>query len=114
MLVYGWQEWIHDPLVLLRVWEGGMSFHGGLVGVLVGMWWWSRRHRIATWDTIDFVAPIVPPGLGFGRLGNYIGGELWGKTTDVPWAVVFPERPARAVRGAVARAPAGAAPGRRA
>ena len=90
MLVYGWQEWIHDPLALLRVWEGGMSFHGGLVGVLIGMWWWSRRNRIATWDTIDFVAPIVPPGLGFGRLGNYIGGELWGKTTDVPWAVVFP------------------------
>jgi phosphatidylglycerol:prolipoprotein diacylglycerol transferase len=90
MLVYGWQDWIHDPLALLRVWEGGMSFHGGLVGVLVGMWWWSRRHRIATWDTIDFVAPMFPPGLGFGRLGNYIGGELWGKATDVPWAVVFP------------------------
>ncbi len=90
MLVYGWQEWIHDPLALLRVWEGGMSFHGGLLGVVIGVWWWSRRNGIATWDTIDFIAPLVPQGLGFGRLGNFIGGELWGKTTDVPWAVIFP------------------------
>jgi phosphatidylglycerol:prolipoprotein diacylglycerol transferase len=91
MLVYGWREWIQDPLALLRVWEGGMSFHGGLCGVLVAIAWWSRRHHVAFWDTGDFIAPLVPPGLGFGRLGNFIGGELWGKHTDLPWGVIFPK-----------------------
>ena len=76
--------------MLLRIWEGGMSFHGGLLGVVAAAWWWSRRHRLHLFDTIDFVAPLVPPGLGFGRLGNYIGGELWGKYTEAGWGVVFP------------------------
>ena len=89
MLVYGWKQWLDDPLVLLRVWEGGMSFHGGLVGVLIAIWWWARSNKLASWDVVDFVAPLVPPGLAFGRLGNYVGGELWGKVTDVPWAVIF-------------------------
>jgi phosphatidylglycerol:prolipoprotein diacylglycerol transferase len=55
------------------------------------MWWWSRRQSVAFWDTSDFIAPLVPPGLGFGRLGNFIGGELWGKHTDQPWGVIFPK-----------------------
>lgn len=90
MLVYGADQWTRDPLALLRVWEGGMSFHGGLVGVLVAGWWWARRNRVAFWDAVDFVAPLVPPGLGFGRLGNFIGGELYGKPTGADWGVVFP------------------------
>jgi len=91
MLFYVSLDWVlHDPLALFRVWEGGMSFHGGLLGVLVAGWWWSRRNRIHFFDTVDFVAPLVPIGLGLGRLGNFIGGELWGRHTDVPWGVIFP------------------------
>ena len=93
MLFYyaGGIGWIwHDPLALFRVWDGGMSFHGGLLGVVLTGWWWSRRHRLHPFDTIDFVAPMVPLGLGLGRLGNFINGELWGKPGDVPWAMIFP------------------------
>jgi len=90
MLFYGTAELIANPLSIIRVWEGGMSFHGGLLGVLVAGWWWSRRHRIHFFDTIDFVAPLVPIGLGLGRLGNFIGGELWGRHTDLPWGMIFP------------------------
>ena len=91
MLFYISPSWMwRDPLALFRVWEGGMSFHGGLLGVLVAGWWWSRRNHIHFFDTIDFVAPLVPIGLGLGRLGNFIGGELWGRHTDAPWGVIFP------------------------
>ena len=90
VLFYGFPAFLDDPLMLLRIWEGGMSFHGGLLGVLVAMWWWSRRQRLHFFDTVDFVAPLVPAGLGLGRLGNWIGGELWGKATDGSWGVVFP------------------------
>jgi phosphatidylglycerol:prolipoprotein diacylglycerol transferase len=90
MLIYGWEQWIADPVALLRVWEGGMSFHGGLIGVLIAVWLWARANKLVFWDVVDFMAPLVPPGLAFGRIGNYIGGELWGRTTDLPWAVIFP------------------------
>jgi phosphatidylglycerol:prolipoprotein diacylglycerol transferase len=91
MLVYGRAELAADPLSLLRVWEGGMSFHGGLVGVMAALAFWSWRHQRHAFDTIDFIAPLVPAGLGFGRLGNWIGGELWGRHTDAPWGVIFPK-----------------------
>ena len=91
MLVYGRDELAADPLSLFRVWEGGMSFHGGLVGVMVALAWWSRRHQRHAFDTIDFIAPLVPLGLGFGRIGNWIGGELWGRPTDASWGVIFPK-----------------------
>jgi phosphatidylglycerol:prolipoprotein diacylglycerol transferase len=91
MLFYTSPEWmLHDPLALFRVWQGGMSFHGGLLGVLAAGWLWSRRNHVHFFDTIDFVAPLVPIGLGLGRLGNFIGGELWGRHTDLPWGVIFP------------------------
>ena len=91
MLSYVSPSWIvHDPLAIFRVWDGGMSFHGGLLGVLLAIWLWSRRHRLHFFDTVDFVAPLVPIGLGLGRLGNFINGELWGKLTDAPWGVIFP------------------------
>ena|SRR5580765_7708606 len=91
MLSYVSLGWIvHDPLAIFRVWDGGMSFHGGLIGVLLAGWLWSRRNKVHFFDTIDFVAPLVPIGLGLGRLGNFINGELWGKITDAPWGVIFP------------------------
>ena len=94
MLFYytGGIGWIwHQPLALFKVWDGGMSFHGGLLGVLVAGWWWSRRHVLHVFDTIDFVAPMVPIGLGLGRLGNFINGELWGKPTTLPWGMLYPQ-----------------------
>ncbi len=91
MVVYGRAELAADPLSLFRVWEGGMSFHGGLVGVMAALAFWSWRHQRHAFDTIDFIAPLVPFGLGFGRIGNWIGGELWGRHTDVSWGVIFPK-----------------------
>jgi phosphatidylglycerol:prolipoprotein diacylglycerol transferase len=67
-----------------------MSFHGGLLGVMVGIAFWCRRRGIHFMDAMDFIAPLVPPGLGFGRIGNWIGGELWGKPTGGDWGVIFP------------------------
>ena len=90
VLFYSFGEWLQNPLMLFRIWEGGMSFHGGLLGVMAGIWLWSRRQRVHFMDSMDFVAPLVPLGLGFGRLGNYIGGELWGRQTGGDWGVVFP------------------------
>ena len=90
ILFYDLLAYIDQPLQALKIWQGGMSFHGGLLGVLLAAWWWSRKHRLHFFDTVDFVAPLVPPGLGFGRLGNYINGELWGKPTGGDWGVVFP------------------------
>ncbi len=82
-----------DPLLLLRVWEGGMSFHGGLLGVMFAMWWYGRKVGSGFWRLADFVAPLVPLGLGAGRIGNFINGELWGKPTDVAWGMVFRTAP---------------------
>jgi len=90
VLFYSFPDFLSNPLMLFKVWEGGMSFHGGLLGVMAAMWWWSRKQRLHFFDTMDFVAPLVPQGLGFGRLGNYIGGELWGKPTGGDFGVVFP------------------------
>jgi prolipoprotein diacylglyceryl transferase len=93
MLFYADIDWIWTaPQTLFKVWDGGMSFHGGLLGVLAAGWWWSRRQRLHFFDTVDFVAPLVPIGLGLGRLGNFINGELWGKPSDVSWAMIFPMR----------------------
>jgi phosphatidylglycerol:prolipoprotein diacylglycerol transferase len=90
VLFYAWPEFTADPLFLLRINEGGMSFHGGLLGVMAAVALWSRQNRRHVFDTLDFLAPLVPPGLLFGRLGNYIGGELWGRYTGKDWGVVFP------------------------
>ena len=79
------------PLESLSVWQGGMSFHGGLLGVLVALWLFARTRRKRWLDVTDFVAPLVPLGLAAGRLGNFINGELWGRVTNGPWAMVFPQ-----------------------
>lgn len=87
---YHFSDFLKDPLMLVRVWEGGMSFHGGLLGVLVAVGWYARKTGRAVFAMYDFVAPVVPIGLGLGRLGNFIGGELWGRHTDLPWGMIFP------------------------
>lgn len=90
MLFYDLPNLIHHPLSLLQIWQGGMSFHGGLLGVLLALWLFGRRHQLAFLALTDFIAPVVPIGLGLGRLGNFINGELWGRVSDVPWSMVFP------------------------
>jgi len=90
ILFYDLSTYIAHPLQMLKVWEGGMSFHGGLLGVVAATWLWSRKRGLHLMDTLEFVAPLVPPGLGFGRIGNFINGELWGKPTHADWGVVFP------------------------
>jgi len=86
MLFYQTATIAQDPLALLRIWEGGMSFHGGLLGVILGGWLFGRRVGKSFFQVTDFVAPIAPLGLFCGRMGNFINGELWGKSSDVPWA----------------------------
>lgn len=90
MLFYQTAQLIADPLSLFYVWEGGMAFHGGLLGVIGVTWWFARKHQIQPLALGDALAPLIPIGLGLGRLGNFIGGELWGRVSDVPWAMVFP------------------------
>jgi len=84
-IVYGWDEIGKDVFYIFKIWEGGMSFHGGLVGVLTAMWLYGRIIGRTMWQVTDFVAPLCPLGLGFGRIGNFINNELWGKPTDMPW-----------------------------
>lgn len=79
-----------NPLNLFKVWQGGMSFHGGLIGVCVALYLFSRKYQKTFFEVADFIAPMVPIGLAAGRIGNFINGELWGKVTTLPWGMVFP------------------------
>lgn len=90
MLFYQPNRLLEDPLSLVYVWEGGMAFHGGLLGVVTLTWLYARKVGVKPLALGDALAPMIPIGLGLGRIGNFIGGELWGRTTDVPWAMVFP------------------------
>ena len=92
LFFYGYERVLQDPTYIFRVWEGGMSFHGGLLGVIAAMWWFARSRGVPFFQVADFVAPLVPPGLFAGRIGNFINGNLWGAPSDLPWAVVFPGR----------------------
>ncbi len=91
VLFYKPAYYLQHPLEVFAVWQGGMAFHGGLVGVLVACAWFARRRGLPFLVLMDFVAPLVPIGLATGRLGNFINGELWGRATDLPWAMVFPQ-----------------------
>jgi phosphatidylglycerol:prolipoprotein diacylglycerol transferase len=90
MIFYAGTDWLAHPLSIVEVWQGGMSFHGGLLGVLVMMAYYAHKSDKHFADITDLIAPVVPIGLGLGRLGNFINGELWGKITEVPWGMVFP------------------------
>jgi phosphatidylglycerol---prolipoprotein diacylglyceryl transferase len=90
MLFYDFDSLLANPLRLFAIWQGGMSFHGGLIGVIVAMWLFARKVHRPFFAVTDFIAPWCAPGLGFGRIGNFINGELWGAETspDAPWAVI--------------------------
>jgi len=89
VLFYKPGYYVSHPLEILAVWQGGMAFHGGFLGVLLAMVYIARKHRIHWLAIMDFIAPLVPPALAAGRIGNFINGELWGRTTDVAWGMVF-------------------------
>jgi phosphatidylglycerol:prolipoprotein diacylglycerol transferase len=89
VLFYKPDYYLQHPEEIIAVWQGGMAFHGGFLGVLLAAWWVARKHRLAWLEVTDFVAPLVPLALAAGRLGNFINGELWGRVTDVPWGMVF-------------------------
>lgn len=90
VLFYQFDYFLSHPLYLFYITDGGMSFHGGLLGVVFALWWFAKRKQKSWLAVGDFVAPLFPIGLFFGRIGNFINAELWGKVTDVPWGVVFP------------------------
>ncbi|MBV6289917.1 prolipoprotein diacylglyceryl transferase [Pseudomonas aegrilactucae] len=90
VLFYDLSAYLANPGLILEVWKGGMSFHGGFIGVMLAALWFGKRNNKSFFELMDFVAPVVPIGLGAGRIGNFINAELWGKAADVPWAMVFP------------------------
>ena len=90
-LFYNFDLFLADPTYLFKIWTGGMSFHGGLIGVITAMIWFAHKTKRHFFTVADFVAPLIPFGLGVGRIGNFMNGELWGRVTDVPWAIIFPE-----------------------
>jgi len=89
-LIYKPGHYLSHPLEILHIWEGGMSFHGGLIGVIAALLWYARQRQQHFMDLADFIAPMIPLGLAAGRWGNFINGELWGRPTDLPWGMVFP------------------------
>ena len=92
-LIYGWQHVLADPLYIVKLWEGGMASHGGIIGLAAGAWWYARSRAISWAVLTDLVAATAPMGVALGRAANFINGELWGKPGTVPWAVIFPDAP---------------------
>lgn len=90
ILFYNLPATLSDPLSAFKVWHGGMSFHGGLIGVILAVLYFCRKNRMTFFEVGDIIAPVIPLTLGVGRFGNFINAELWGRVTDVPWAMVFP------------------------
>jgi phosphatidylglycerol:prolipoprotein diacylglycerol transferase len=102
ILFYGFEQVLADPLTIVRVWEGGMSFHGGLIGVIVAVLIFSRQRRRNVADVLDFLAPLPGIGIFAGRVGNFINGELWGKPTTAPWGFIVDPAPLYPVQAAEA------------
>jgi len=98
ILFYSFDQFLANPLSIFAIWEGGLSFHGGLLGVLVSCYWLSKKWKMSFFWLMDRVAPYVPPGLGFVRLGNFLNSELLGRPTEVSWGVIFPSDPLGLVR----------------
>jgi len=92
LLFYNWPIFISNPLSFFNFQNGGMSFHGGFLGVLLAMAIFNKKHKFSFFQTTDFIAPLVPLGLGFGRIGNYINGELWGRVTESSWGILAPDQ----------------------
>jgi len=90
VLFYNLPYYLDHPIDIFKINQGGMSFHGGLIGVLLAMVWIARKTNSNFFQVTDFIAPVVPIGLGCGRIGNFINGELWGAPSSVPWAMIFP------------------------
>ena len=90
VLFYQPAYYLANPIEIPMIWQGGMSFHGGMLGVVLATWWFCLRHRIAVFQIADVVALATPPGLFLGRLANFVNAELWGRPSDMPWAVIFP------------------------
>ena len=91
ILFYNFEYYLSNPLNVLKIWEGGMSFHGALIGIILGTYWFSIKKNIPTFFLLDIIAFVAPIGIFFGRIANFINGELVGKTTDVFWGVIFPK-----------------------
>ena len=90
ILFYDLGNYLKNPLDMLKLWEGGMSFHGATAVVALAMWWFCRRNNLSLLRFADYIACVAPIGLFFGRLANFVNGELWGKVSHVPWAIIFP------------------------
>ena len=90
VLFYNLGNYIRNPIEILRLWDGGMSLHGGVVGVLIAIWYVTKKEKLSFLRFCDYIACVVPFGLFFGRLANFVNGELWGRPTTVPWAIIFP------------------------
>ena len=91
MLFYALDDTLNRPWIIFQVWKGGMASHGGFIGVLVACWWVAKKLKLSFLQLGDLLCPLVPPGILLGRIANFINGELWGKVTQVPWAVIFPQ-----------------------
>src|SRR5437867_6178542 len=91
VIFYDFGSYLREPLSIFAIWQGGMSFHGGFIGVFLAAWWVCRKRQWNFWEIADLVCVAVPIGLGLGRIGNFINGELFGRPTSLPWGMVFPE-----------------------
>ena len=91
VMFYNLAHYLQAPVEILKLWDGGMSLHGGVAGVLIAIWYVTRKEKLSFLRFCDYIACVVPFGLFFGRLANFVNGELWGRPTTVPWAIIFPD-----------------------